>query len=70
MIGTLPASLVVHFLETVATHAKMNLHARVLYGRDDHHKAEALFKAFGRALAMAVAIDARRAGVASSKGVI
>lgn len=70
MIGTMPASLVVHFFETLATHAKMNLHARVLYGRDDHHKAEAMFKALGRALAMAAAIDARRVGVASTKGII
>ena len=70
MIGALPASLVPHFLETLATHARMNLHARVFYGRDDHHKAEALFKALGRALATAVAIDPRRAGVASTKGTI
>ncbi|MBI5033650.1 MAG: imidazoleglycerol-phosphate dehydratase HisB [Chloroflexi bacterium] len=70
MIGTMPASLVEHFFETLATHAKMNLHARVLYGRDDHHKAEALFKALGRALAIAVAMDARRSGVASTKGVL
>lgn len=70
MLGALPTSLVAHFFETLATHAKMNLHARVLYGRDDHHKAEALFKAFGRALAAAVARDARRVSVASTKGVI
>lgn len=70
MIGALPASLVAHFLETLVAHARMNLHARVFYGRDDHHKAEALFKALGRALAMAVSIDSRRAGVASTKGVI
>lgn len=70
ILGTMPASLVTHFLETLATHARMNLHARVFYGRDDHHKAEALFKALGRALAMAVAIDTRRAGVASTKGII
>ena len=70
MIGALPASLVAHFLETLATHAQMNLHARTLYGRDDHHKAEALFKALGRALAQAVALDARRVGVPSTKGVL
>lgn len=70
MIGAMPASLVEHFFETLATHAKMNLHARVLYGRDDHHKTEALFKALGRALALAVSIDARRAGVASTKGTL
>ncbi len=70
MIGTLPASLVVHFLETFASHARINLHARVFHGRDNHHKAEALFKALGRALAMAVVIDPRRAGVASTKGTL
>jgi len=70
MIGAIPASMIGHFLETLATNAKMNLHVRVFYGRDDHHKAEALFKALGRALAMAVAIDPRRAGIASTKGTL
>ena len=70
MLGAMPTRLVAHFLETLATHARMNLHARVLYGRDDHHKAEALFKALGRALGMAAGLEARRAGVASTKGTI
>src|SRR5512135_3101385 len=70
MLGAMPASLVPHFLETLATHAQVNLHARVYYGRDDHHKAEALFKALGRALAMAVAVDGRREGVPSTKGTL
>lgn len=70
MLGAMPASLVPHFLETLATHAQMNLHARVYYGRDDHHKAEALFKALGRALAMAVAVDGSREGVPSTKGTL
>ena len=48
----------------------MNLHAAVLYGRDDHHKAEALFKALGRALSAAVALDPRRGGVPSTKGTL
>jgi imidazoleglycerol-phosphate dehydratase len=69
-IGTLGTSLIAHFLESLATHAKMNLHARVLYGRDDHHKAEALFKALGRALREAVELDPRRSGVPSTKGVL
>ena len=68
MLGSMPSSLVAHFLETLATHARMNLHTRAFYGRDDHHKAEALFKALGRALAMAVAVDPRREGIASTKG--
>ena len=49
-IGALPTSLVGHFLESFAFQARCNLHVRVLYGRDDHHQAEALFKALGRAL--------------------
>ncbi len=69
-IGTLGTSLVPHVLESLATHARMNLHAQVLYGRDDHHKAEALFKALGRALRDAVESDPRRAGVPSTKGVL
>jgi imidazoleglycerol-phosphate dehydratase len=69
-IGQMPTTLVPHFLETVAVQARMNLHARVEYGRDDHHQAEALFKALGRALRTAVAIDARRPGIASTKGTL
>ncbi|MCA1554485.1 MAG: imidazoleglycerol-phosphate dehydratase HisB [Chloroflexi bacterium] len=67
-IGALSTSLVSHFLETLASNAKMNVHARVFYGRDDHHKAEAVFKALGRALRDAVERDARRSGVPSTKG--
>lgn len=71
MIGQLPATLVPHFLESLATAGRLNLHARVLYGRDDHHKAEALFKALGRALERAVRIEPRRAAqVPSTKGVL
>lgn len=69
-IGQMPTSLVAHFLETVSVHGRMNLHARVLHGNDDHHQAEALFKALGRALRQAVAIDSRRQGVASTKGTL
>ena len=48
-----PTDLIRHFLESLAIEARLNLHARVLYGTNDHHKAEALFKALGRALDMA-----------------
>jgi len=67
-IGALSASLVAHFLESFAFNARLSLHARVFYGRDDHHKAEALFKALGRALRDAVELDTRRGGVPSTKG--
>ncbi len=69
-IGALPASLIPHFLETLAVHARMNLHARLLYGRDDHHRAEALFKALGRALDMAARLDPRRQNIPSIKGTL
>jgi imidazoleglycerol-phosphate dehydratase len=68
-IGQLPTSLIPHFLESFAVTARINLHARVLYGKDDHHQCEALFKALGRALDAATVIDPRRAGVVpSTKG--
>jgi imidazoleglycerol-phosphate dehydratase len=54
--------LIRHFLESLAAEAKLNLHARTVYGVNDHHKAEALFKALGRALDMATRIDPRIAG--------
>ncbi len=68
-VGSLPTSLIAHFLESFAVAARCNLHARILYGRDDHHQAEALFKALGRALEQAVRLDPRRAGrIPSTKG--
>jgi imidazoleglycerol-phosphate dehydratase len=57
-----PADMVRHFLETFAIEARMNLHAFIVYGTNDHHKAEALFKALGRALDAATQIDERIAG--------
>ncbi|HEY3313203.1 MAG TPA: imidazoleglycerol-phosphate dehydratase HisB [Anaerolineales bacterium] len=69
-VGGIPTSLFPHFLESFAVTSRSNLHARVLYGRDDHHKAEALFKAMGRALDAATQIDPRRGGVPSTKGTL
>ena len=70
-IGQFPTSLIAHFVESFAVTAKANVHARVLYGRDDHHQAEALFKALGRALDAATQIDPRRTGsVPSTKGTL
>jgi imidazoleglycerol-phosphate dehydratase len=54
--------LIRHFLEAFANEAKINLHAKVVYGTNDHHKAEALFKALGRTLGMATRIDKRILG--------
>ncbi len=57
-----PTDLIRHFLESFAAEARLNLHARIVYGVNDHHKAEALFKALGRALDMATRIDERIGG--------
>ncbi len=54
--------LIRHFLESFAIEAKLNLHAKILYGVNDHHKAEAVFKALGRALDTATRIDQRLGG--------
>jgi len=70
-IGDLDADLVRHFLVSLASEAKINLHAKVLSGINDHHKAEALFKALARALDTATRIDERIAGrVPSTKELI
>lgn len=68
-VGQIPTSLFPHFFESFAVTARCNLHARVLYGRDDHHKAEALFKALARALDAVTIIDERRKNtLPSTKG--
>jgi len=70
-IGDMDADLVRHFLISFASEAKINLHARIFCGINDHHKAEALFKALGRALDTATRIDERLLGrVPSTKEVI
>lgn len=63
-------SLTRHVLETLAHRAAIALHVRVLAGRDPHHVVEAQFKALGRALRDAVAVDPRETGVPSTKGAL
>jgi imidazoleglycerol-phosphate dehydratase len=63
-------SLTRHVFETLAFHAGIALHVRVLSGRDPHHLVEAQFKAVARALRDAVAIDPRESGVPSTKGTL
>jgi imidazoleglycerol-phosphate dehydratase len=57
-----PSDLVRHFLESFAVEARMNLHVKVRYGANDHHKAEAVFKGLGRALDKATRQDPRLGG--------
>ena len=66
--GTYTGSLTRHVLETLAHHAAIALHVRVLSGRDPHHVVEAQFKAVARALRAAVQRDPRISGVPSAKG--
>ncbi len=70
-VGDLQADLLTDFFEGFARGARANVHLKVLYGRSDHHKVEALFKAFGRALRMACSRDRRLAKVMpSTKGLL
>lgn len=69
--GGVPTALLAHFLEGFAAEGRLTLHARVLAGENDHHQAEALFKALARALSDAAARDPRRVGVLpSTKGTL
>lgn len=65
-----PCEDIYHFLETLAFCAQANIHVWVQYGNNDHHKAEAAFKALAISLKQAIAIEPRRKGIPSSKGVI
>src|SRR4051794_40257170 len=67
-IGTFPTELVEEFFKALATTAKMNLHITVPYGTNNHHIAEAIFKATAKALRQAVVRDPRSDDVPSTKG--
>jgi imidazoleglycerol-phosphate dehydratase len=69
-VGELESDLIEEFWKAVVTHARMNLHVELLYGRNAHHIFEAVFKAAARALSLASRIDARVQGVPSTKGVL
>jgi imidazoleglycerol-phosphate dehydratase len=66
--GNFAGSLTRHVLETLAFHAQLALHVRVLAGRDPHHLVEAQFKGVARALRDAIAVDPRERGIPSTKG--
>ncbi|MBC1463293.1 imidazoleglycerol-phosphate dehydratase HisB [Listeria welshimeri] len=69
-LGDFDTELVEEFFQAVAFNTGMNLHLRVLYGKNTHHKIESLFKAFGRALREAITINPEIKGVNSTKGVL
>lgn len=68
--GHYPVVLNRHVFDSLAFHAKIALHVRVLYGRDPHHVTEAQYKAVARALRAAVEPDPRAHGIPSTKGVL
>ncbi|HXH21773.1 MAG TPA: imidazoleglycerol-phosphate dehydratase HisB [Dehalococcoidia bacterium] len=70
-VGELPCDLIEHLLQSLALEGKFNLNVRLLSGVNDHHKAEVIFKALGRALSIATRLEPRRAGqTPSTKGTL
>jgi imidazoleglycerol-phosphate dehydratase len=69
-IGQFDSELVADFWQAVASHALCNLHVQLHYGRNNHHIAEAIFKATARALRMAMERDSRITGLPSTKGLL
>ncbi len=70
-VEDIPVSLLEHFLDTFVKNANINLHLETLYGQNDHHKVEAIYKALARALKQALSFDSKASDqIPSSKGVI
>ena len=70
MVGGFDTELTEEFLRAFAMHAGITLHVKVLYGTNTHHKIEAIFKALGHALRIAVSQDPKVKGVPSTKGML
>lgn len=70
MCGAFDVQMTEEFFRGLAMNAGLTLHMKVLYGNNDHHMIEALFKAFSRALDQATQLDGRFTGVPSTKGVL
>jgi len=70
MVGEFDTQLVREFFYAISYGAMMNLHLRLITGINDHHKIEAMFKSFAKALDEATKIDDRIAGVLSTKGAL
>lgn len=69
-IGSMDTQMIEEFFRAVCIYGGLNLHIKVLSGKNDHHIAEAIFKAFGKALDQAVSFDERIEGVLSTKGIL
>ncbi len=70
-VGDLPTELVEHFFRSIADELKANVHINVRYSRNEHHKIEAIFKAFAKSVRAAVSIDSRLQGeLPTTKGIL
>lgn len=69
-LGNMETEMVEEFFRAISFSCGMNLHIKILHGKNTHHKIEAIFKAFGRALDEATMLDSRIEGVMSTKGSI
>lgn len=69
-LGSLDSEMIEEFFRAVCVHAGLTLHIKIMHGSNNHHMAEAIFKAFGRALAEAIMVDPRINGVMSTKGML
>ena len=70
MIGAFDTELVEEFLRAFAFNAGLTLHVKIIHGKNSHHKVEAIFKALGHALRIAVALDDKIKGIPSTKGTL
>lgn len=70
MIGQFDVDLFKEFFQAIVNHARISLHIDTIRGLNNHHIAETVFKAFGRALRMAIEADPRQSGVPSTKGTL
>lgn len=70
MVGEMSTELVEEFFRALTVHARVNLHVEVLYGKNSHHVAEAMFKSAARAFCAAVSKDPRVVGIPSTKGIL
>ncbi len=69
-VGEMNTELVEEFFRALAMHSKANLHVEVLYGKNSHHKVEAMFKSAAKAICAAATKNPRVEGVPSTKGVL
>lgn len=70
IVGTFQTEMIEEFFRALAFNAEITLHGKILYGKNNHHKIEALCKALGRALSEAIALNSRIKGIQSTKGTL